>query len=79
MLANILGSLLFMAILGVGDAVALLVLGRAGVSGARVGGTGAAVDIRKLAPILIGLSLVAGAVVGWFAGPIVFEAAGLAL
>jgi hypothetical protein len=79
MLANILGSLLFMLILGVGDAIAMFVLSRSGVSAARVGGSSATVDIRKLAPIIVGLSIVAGAIVGWFAGPIIFEAVGLTL
>jgi hypothetical protein len=79
MLANLLGSLLFMAILGIGDAAVLMGLSRAGVQRARVEGTATSVDLRRLFPIIVGLSLVAGAVVGWFAGPIVFEAAGLTL
>lgn len=79
MTASILGSILFMAIFGAGDAVALLVLSKSGVRNATAGGSGNTVDIRLLAPILVGLSIVAGAIVGWFVGPIIFEAAGLTL
>jgi hypothetical protein len=79
MMANILGALLFAAILGVGDAIVMFALSRAGVQRARVEGTNVGVDLRRLFPIVLGLSVVAGAIVGWFAGPIVFEAAGVQL
>ena len=79
MLANILGAVLFMVIFGVGDAIALFVLSKAGVRDASVGGTAATVDIRRLFPVIVGLSVVAGAIVGWFAGPIVLEAMGVTL